>query len=285
MTDFTPTIYTAPYDAISAAQAEHSQIGRTVLITGGSKGIGFAIARAFAIAGAARIILVARGGAALDTAVVRLTSEFQGTVIPIACDLGDPTNIETLWAELNDRQIVVDVLVLNAARVQDKECSMLSLGWQQTWQLFETNVRGNMIMVEKTMGQAGTKQKFILNVSSPFVHDQEMAAGFQPYASSKSAFASALQHLATETPLERAQIISFHPGFIYSDGMKSIGCTPQDLDWDDENLPANFAVWAASPKAAFLHGRFAWAKWNVEELTEAVKTGNAEILKIGIHGL
>ena len=50
-----------------------------------------------------------------------------------------------------------------------------------------------------------------------------MAAGYQSYASSKSAFASALQHLAIETPIEHAQIISFHPGFIYSD----------DLDWDD----------------------------------------------------
>ncbi|KAJ6119517.1 hypothetical protein N7523_003797 [Penicillium sp. IBT 18751x] len=285
MTSLTPTIHTGPYDAISAAQADHSQVGRTVLITGGSKGIGFAIARAFAIAGAARIVLVARGGAALDLAVSRLDSEFQATVIPITCDLGDPTNIETLWAELNDRQIVVDVLVLNAARVQAKESPLLSLGWQQTWQMFETNVRGNMILVEKTMSQAHTKQKVILNVSSPFVHDQEMAAGFQAYASSKSAFASALQHLATETPLERAQIISFHPGFIYSDGMKSMGCTPEDLDWDDENLPANFAVWAASPKAAFLHGRFAWAKWNVDELTEAVQNGNADILKIGVHGL
>ena len=159
MPNFTPTIYTGPYDAISAAQADHSQVGRTVLITGGSKGIGFAIARAFAIAGAARIILVARGGAALNSAVSRLVSEFQATVLPITCDLGDPANIETLWAELNDRQIVVDVLVLNAARVQEKESSMHSLGWQQTWRLFETNVRGNMILVEKTMGQADPKQK------------------------------------------------------------------------------------------------------------------------------
>lgn len=159
MTGFTPTIHSGPYDAIDAAQAEHSQVGRTVLITGGSKGIGFAIARSFAIAGATRIILVARGGAALHLAVLRLKSDFQGTVLPITCDLSDPQNIEALWAELNDRQIVVDVLVLNAARVQDQESSMLGLGWQQTWQLFETNVRGNMILVEKTLNQADTKQK------------------------------------------------------------------------------------------------------------------------------
>ncbi|KAJ5245798.1 hypothetical protein N7468_000781 [Penicillium chermesinum] len=285
MTNFTPTTHKGPYDAISAAHADLSQVGRTVLITGGSKGIGFAIARAFAIAGVTRVILVARGGAALDMAVLNLESEFQATVIPITCDIGDPTDIEALWAQLNDRQIAVDVLVLNAACVQAQESSMLGLGWQKTWQLFETNVRGNMILVEKMMSQADTKQKVILNVSSPFIHDQAIAAGFQAYASSKSAFASALQHLATETPLERAQIISFHPGFIYSEGMRSMGCTHEDLDWDDEELPANFAVWAASPKAAFLHGRFAWAKWNVEEIADAVQTRHADILRIGVHGL
>ena len=52
-----------------------------------------------------------------------------------------------------------------------------------------------------------------------------------------------------------------------------------------ENLPANFAVWAASPKAAFLHGRFVWAKWDVEEVTEAARAKNASFLKIGIQGL
>jgi len=31
-------------------------------------------------------------------------------------------------------------------------------------------------------------------------------------------------------------------------------------------LPGNFCVWLASPEAAFLHGRFVWANWDVDEL-------------------
>lgn len=36
-------------------------------------------------------------------------------------------------------------------------------------------------------------------------------------------------------------------------------------------LPANFAVWAASPEAKFLHGKFVWANWDVEELKAMAK--------------
>jgi hypothetical protein len=33
-----------------------------------------------------------------------------------------------------------------------------------------------------------------------------------------------------------------------------------------ENLPGHWAVWAATSEAAFLHGRFAWSAWDVEEM-------------------
>ncbi|KAJ3538102.1 hypothetical protein NM208_g6044 [Fusarium decemcellulare] len=38
------------------------------------------------------------------------------------------------------------------------------------------------------------------------------------------------------------------------------------LIFSAEDLPAHFAVWAATPEAEFLHGRFAWASWDVEEM-------------------
>ena len=56
-----------------------------------------------------------------------------------------------------------------------------------------------------------------------------------------------------------------------------------------EDLPGSFAVWAASPEAAFLHGRFVWAAWDVEDL----KSGplreklekDASFLKVSVNGL
>jgi hypothetical protein len=56
-----------------------------------------------------------------------------------------------------------------------------------------------------------------------------------------------------------------------------------------EDLPGQFAVWAASAEARFLHGRFVWTEWDVEEL----KSGeirkrideDPQYLQIGVKGL
>ena len=37
-------------------------------------------------------------------------------------------------------------------------------------------------------------------------------------------------------------------------------------NWEDVNLPADFAVWLAGPQSDFLHGRYVWAEWDVDEL-------------------
>lgn len=53
-------------------------------------------------------------------------------------------------------------------------------------------------------------------------------------------------------------------------------------DWDDEDLPGNFAVWAASEEAAFAHGRMLAAHWDVDEL-KASTVGKGSLLpKIGL---
>ncbi|KAJ5428813.1 hypothetical protein N7445_010267 [Penicillium cf. griseofulvum] len=290
MATITPTVHKAPYAAIDPTNDQLSQAGRTILITGGSKGIGFSIARSFAQAGACRIIIVARSSETLDTCTARIQTgvpEFKGKVIPMQCDLGDVASVESMWTYFKEVGTVVDVLVLNAAKSQEGS-SILDLGWKETWELFETNTRGNLIMVEQFMRKSTSPRKAIVNVSSPFVHDREMAAGFRSYALSKSALTWALQQLAEEVLSEQTQIVSYHPGFILSEGMREAGCTQDDMDWDDENLPGNFAVWVASPKAAFLHGRFVWAKWDVEELSSRFQDEiqhNANFLQIGVHGI
>lgn len=56
-----------------------------------------------------------------------------------------------------------------------------------------------------------------------------------------------------------------------------------------EDLPGQFAVWAASNEAAFLHGRFVWANWDVDELRSG-EIGkqiqeDEHFLKMGVEGL
>ena len=61
------------------------------------------------------------------------------------------------------------------------------------------------------------------------------------------------------------------------------------------SLPADYAVWASSSEASWLHGRFVWAHWDVEELRKAAADATSEVakglkadegyLKVGIQGL
>jgi hypothetical protein len=56
-----------------------------------------------------------------------------------------------------------------------------------------------------------------------------------------------------------------------------------------DDLPGAFSVWVASHEAKFLHGRFVWAAWDVEELKsgEVAERINSEphFLKVGVPGL
>lgn len=56
-----------------------------------------------------------------------------------------------------------------------------------------------------------------------------------------------------------------------------------------ENLPGNFAVWAASPEASFLHGRFVWCTWDVNDLASGEVRAKIDsdpwYLKVGVRGL
>ncbi|KAE8354977.1 hypothetical protein BDV28DRAFT_129889 [Aspergillus coremiiformis] len=234
------------YPAIAATAPALSQMGRTVLITGGSKGIGFAIARAFATAGAARVILVARPSVELSTAEDRIKQavpSFPGQVVAVPCDLGQVEQVDRLWDDLQAQGIQVDILVLNAA-FSGAAGPMLQPDWQQTWTLFEMNLRANLICATRFMRSvrsAAPSSRAILNVSSCFVHDSSDTIGFGAYASTKTAMASLMHHLANETPREQVQIVSFHPGFVYTEGLQEV-CGPEDYDWDSGTAFLFFCV-------------------------------------------
>lgn len=73
------------------------------------------------------------------------------------------------------------------------------------------------------------------------------------------------------------QIISFHPGGVFTE-MARKNVSKDLYDWDDEDLPGSFGVWAASEEAAFAHGRMLAAHWDVDEL----KASGATLPKIGL---
>ncbi|KAF5003574.1 hypothetical protein FDECE_9888 [Fusarium decemcellulare] len=293
----THRIHKEEYPAVSPSRPALSQAGKTVLITGGSSGIGFEIARDFGRAGAERVITIGRDQAKVDQAAEQLTREsdessttFEGR----SCQIADSDSIDKLWDNLDAEGIRVDVLVLNAA-MTDQFGKMESLGWRNVWKAFETNVRSYHQFCDRLQGNAPIprKKKYIVSVSTSAIHDFPAASYAPSYSLTKNSATLLLQQLAREFPSTDTQIVSFHPGAIFTQGAKGLGADETTLPWDDGarqvNLPASVAVWAASDEAAFLHGRFIWAPWDVEELGSGelreLLDKDEKFLRIGVHGL
>jgi NAD(P)-dependent dehydrogenase (short-subunit alcohol dehydrogenase family) len=90
--------------------------GRTVLLTGGSRGLGLVMARRF-LAEGARVILSARE----EVELARARDELEGAggeVLSLPCDVSDRVQVEAMVAQVHERFGAVDVLVNNAGIIQ-----------------------------------------------------------------------------------------------------------------------------------------------------------------------
>jgi 3-oxoacyl-[acyl-carrier protein] reductase len=94
-----------------AAGAAHDLAGKTALVTGASRGLGFACARALGRRGA-RLVLASRGGEHLERAREELASE-GAEVIGVPADVRDPEALARLVAEAERAAGGVDVLIAN----------------------------------------------------------------------------------------------------------------------------------------------------------------------------
>jgi NAD(P)-dependent dehydrogenase (short-subunit alcohol dehydrogenase family) len=114
------------------------------LVTGGSSGIGLAIARRFAELGM-QVVLVGRRQSALDDAV----SNLGGAAVGLTADVTSPADLERLFAEVKSRFGRVDVLVPNAGGGQHAPLGQITEA--QFDRQFATNVKGVVFTVQAAL--------------------------------------------------------------------------------------------------------------------------------------
>ncbi|KAH7236746.1 uncharacterized protein BKA55DRAFT_521622 [Fusarium redolens] len=138
----TKNLHAKVYGAIHPSQPQVSQAGKTVLITGGSAGIGYAIAKNFALAGADKVIIAGRTCRKLDEVMARLSLDHSDSVTKfesVVCQMSDSSSIDQMFDNLGANCIHVDVLVLNAAL--NVEGTLSDQGWEKAWEQFVVNTR------------------------------------------------------------------------------------------------------------------------------------------------
>jgi 3-oxoacyl-[acyl-carrier protein] reductase len=104
--------------------------GRSAIVTGGSKGIGFAIASAFAAAGA-DVAMLARGREALEVAKGTLAATAKGRIIGVACDVAQASGLRSAYETAMTAFGKVDIIVNNAGKSETGPFESIT---DETWQ-------------------------------------------------------------------------------------------------------------------------------------------------------
>ena len=140
--------------------------GKVAVVTGGTQGVGAAIARLFAKAGAAGIVIVGRDVAKGRRAADGITAENDVQVAVVGADLGVMEDVRRVMAEADARFGRVDILV-NAAGMSDRG-NLLNTSPELFDTLFAVNVRAPVFLMQdavKIMMREGTAG-VIVNIGS-----------------------------------------------------------------------------------------------------------------------
>lgn len=277
------TYRTQTYDRINPSTSGFNGKGKTVFITGGSIGIGYSICRAFADAGAAKIVIAARSPKPLEQAKQDLTTAYPNLEVNIVqLSVDDHDAVDKAMKDAGP----IDVLVLNAFYSHQQAVPTTTIPASEVAKTYNINVIANYHMMTTYISSTPTPasgDKTIIVVSSAGSHiDQPMQVG---YGSSKAALTRMTSLLALEHTPEKdhVRLVSFHPGIVYTAAAQE-HYAPDAFEWEDVKLPGDFAVWLAGEESGFLHGRFVWAQYDVDDLV-ALKGDLAEnggLLKVGL---
>jgi len=223
--------------------------GKSVLITGASRGIGASAARVFAAAGA-QVALVARSGAALE----QLAAEIGPAALAISCDVSRYGDVEQAVRTAVDRFGGLDVLINNAG-VIEPIAPMLEVDPAAWGQVIDINLKGvfhGMRAAVPVMVAAGGGT--VLTISSGAAHSA--LEGWSHYCTSKAGDAMLTMCLDKETRGKGIRAMGLSPGTVATRMQREIktsGLNPVSaLDWSDHippDWPAKALLWMCSVDA------------------------------------
>ncbi|MPY92899.1 MAG: glucose 1-dehydrogenase [Acidimicrobiia bacterium] len=233
-----------------------SLVGRRALVTGASKGIGAACARALDAAGA-RVALVARSADRLANVAAALAND----PVVLVADLAEPGAPEAVAAEVTERLGGLDVLVNNAASAA--RLDSLELDGETIDRLYHLNVRQLLLLTTAllpTLVESGHGSVVNLSSVSGVVGTPRRAA----YAATKGAVDAATRSLAVELGPRGVRLNSVAPGCIVTDLWERNRAVPGVVEqieaqtalrrWGEPEDVADVVVFLASNAARYVTG-------------------------------
>ena len=221
-------------------------MSRSVLVTGGNRGIGRAIAQSFADAGD-------------NVAITYRSGEPPAGFLAVKCDITDPDAVEAAFTEIEAAQGPVEVLVANAGVTRDTLLLRMS---EDDWAtVIETNLTGTFRTVKRaSKGMLRLRRGRIILISS--VVGLLGSAGQVNYAASKSGLVGMARSIARELGSRSITANVIAPGFVETDmtdvlpddkKAEYVAAIPLGRMTTPDEV-AGVVRWVASDEAAYITG-------------------------------
>ncbi|KAA3624338.1 MAG: 3-oxoacyl-ACP reductase FabG [Proteobacteria bacterium] len=232
---------------------------RSVIVTGGSKGIGRGIARVFAAQGA-RVAVAARGEEAAKATCEEINGG-GGSATYYQCDVSDWDSVRNMVDAVADANGGVDVMCANAgAFPQTKMIDMDPAEWDQ---VMATNLRSAFLSVKACIPHFEKAGKGRVVLTSSITGPVTGFPGWSHYGASKAGQLGFLKTAAMELSKYNTTINAVMPGNIYTEGLQDLG--QEYLDTMAASIPlkrlgavediGNAALFFASDEAAYVTGQ------------------------------
>ena len=242
--------------------------GQAALVTGGSSGIGKAIAEAMALAGAAVLINYHSDDTSAREMVEKIRSQ-GGKALCYGADVSQEEQVQAMFAAALKEFGTLDILVSNAGIQMD--APFLEMSRKQWRQVLDVNLTGAFLCAREAarefcrrgvVAERSRAAGKILFTSS--VHEVIPWAGHANYATAKGGLMLLMKSLAQELAPYRVRVNSLGPGAVKTDINRTAWETPEAAAELCRLIPygrigdpgdvARVAVWLASDEADYITG-------------------------------
>lgn len=237
---------------------------KVMLVTGGGKGIGAAVARLAAQEGYAVCLSYFHSEALANDLVVNITKA-GGEALAVRANVAIEEDVLRLFKEVDSNLGCVTVLVNNAG-ILEKQSRVEDMDFNRISRVFSTNVIGSFICAREAVRRMSTKRGgtggAIINISS---RASKLGAPneYVDYAASKGAIDTFTLGLAKEVASEGIRVNAVSPGIIYTD-IHASGGDPNRVNRVKDSIPmkrggspeevAKAVLWLASEEASYTTG-------------------------------
>jgi gluconate 5-dehydrogenase len=234
--------------------------GRVALVTGSSRGIGLALARALASAGA-RVVLNGRSGATLDDAAAGFAADGIAAATA-AFDVTDEAGILAAVERIEREVGPIDILVNNSGiNLRRPLLDVETADWDR---LIATNLTGPFKVgraVARHMVARGRGK--IINVCS--INSELARASITPYVTTKGGLKNLTKGMAVEWARHNIQVNGLGPGYFATEMTAPLAADPAFDAWLTQRVPmgrwgrldelGGAAIFLASPASDFMTGQ------------------------------